>query len=130
MCQNIPENYNKRERKDLNHLLSILCGKLKQKMPDSLLAREVPQMPSKPPGSTDGNGQFSPTLHDASEKLIPPPEEDDSWRANFLLKEQIDFEEIEQKCASNQYRVADEFRADCQLIVHDMVIYHGGKNGV
>ena len=39
----------------------------------------------------------------------------------------MDFDEIESKCGSNQYRIVDEFRADCQLIVHNVVIFHGGK---
>ena len=38
----------------------------------------------------------------------------------------MDFDEIESKCGSNQYRIVDEFRADCQLIVHNVVIFHGG----
>ena len=38
----------------------------------------------------------------------------------------MDFDEIESKCSSNQYRIVDEFRADCQLIVHNVVIFHGG----
>ena len=38
----------------------------------------------------------------------------------------MDFEEIEAKCTSNQYRIVDEFRADCQLMVHNVVIFHGG----
>jgi len=42
----------------------------------------------------------------------------------------MDFEEIEAKCTSNQYRIVDEFRADCQLMVHNVVIFHGGKLGI
>ena len=39
----------------------------------------------------------------------------------------MDFDEIESKCSSSQYRIVDEFRADCQLIVHNVVIFHGGN---
>jgi hypothetical protein len=35
---------------------------------------------------------------------------------------------MEAKCNSNQYRIAEEFRADAQLIVHNTVIFHGGKS--
>ena len=52
-------------------------------------------------------------------------ENDDSWRINFLLKQRMDFDEIAAKCHSNQYRIVEEFRADCQLIVHNVVIFHG-----
>jgi hypothetical protein len=33
---------------------------------------------------------------------------------------------MEAKCNSSQYRIAEEFRADAQLIVHNIVIFHGG----
>ena len=42
----------------------------------------------------------------------------------------MDFEEIEAKCTSNQYRIVDEFRADCQLMVHNVVIFHGGIQSI
>ena len=34
---------------------------------------------------------------------------------------------MEQKCNSNHYRIPEEFRVDAQLIVHNIVIFHGGK---
>ena len=46
--QSIPDAPNtRRDRKDLNHLLRILCRKLKDKLPDKLLLREVPLQPKK-----------------------------------------------------------------------------------
>ena len=45
----------------------------------------------------------------------------------LLVGFQVDFDEMESKCSSNQYRIAEEFRADAQLIVHNIVIYHGGE---
>ena len=43
ILQKIPETTtNKRERKDLNHLLSLCVKKIRGKMPDNLLEREVP----------------------------------------------------------------------------------------
>ena len=33
----------KRDRRDLNHLLSLTCQKLRAKMPDDLLYREAPE---------------------------------------------------------------------------------------
>ena len=35
--------------------------------------------------------------------------------------------DVDVKSSSCQYRVLDEFKADVQLIVHNIVIYHGGK---
>lgn len=34
---------------------------------------------------------------------------------------------MERKCSTLQYRIQEEFRADAQLIVHNIVIYHGGR---
>ena len=129
---------NKRERKDLNHLLSLTCKKLRSKMPANLLFRERPELkaqeakddllkvdgtPPPPPPGCGGSTPSTPAF-DGTRKL---DENDDSWRVNFLLKEMMDFDEIAKKCSTNQYRIVDEFRADCQLIVHNVVIYHGGS---
>ena len=57
----------------------------------------------------------------------PSAEDDESWRAKFLLKEVMDFDLMDHKCSTNQYRILEEFRADAQLIVHNTVIFHGGE---
>lgn len=40
----------------------------------------------------------------------------------------MDFEEIAKKCSSNEYRIVEEFKADCQLLVHNVAIFHGGRH--
>ena len=69
---------------------------------------------------------------------------EEKWRAKFLLKRQIDLEEVDTrenasfgfdfpsfgfqvlvKCQTQQYRVVEEYKADVQNIVHNVVIYHG-----
>ena len=50
---------------------------------------------------------------------------EEKWRAKFLLKRQIDLEEVLVKCQTQQYRVVEEYKADVQNIVHNVVIYHG-----
>ena len=50
---------------------------------------------------------------------------EEKWRAKFLLKRQIDLEEVMAKCQTQQYRVVEEYKADVQNIVHNVVIYHG-----
>lgn len=35
--------------------------------------------------------------------------------------------DVDVKSSSCQYRVLDEFKADVQLIVHNIIIYHGGR---
>lgn len=34
---------------------------------------------------------------------------------------------MEKKALKNRYRSLEQFRADAQTIVHNVVIYHGGK---
>ena len=77
-------------------------------------------------GGGGGEGDpMSPKLDDKK-----PEPEDDRWRAKFLLKEPMDFDMMEHKCQSNQYRIVEEFRADALLIVHNTVIYHGGHSNM
>lgn len=151
IMQKVPEvaTVNKRERKDLNHLLLLGVQKLREKMPGNLMAREPPasarnsfELPERPPkkqkeyeekmkqmqedGGGGGEGDpMSPKLDDKK-----PEPEDDRWRAKFLLKEPMDFDMMEHKCQSNQYRIVEEFRADALLIVHNTVIYHGGHSNM
>lgn len=137
--QKVPESQNKRERKDLNQLLKLCVRKLREKMSAPLLARDPPQVAAK---SVFEPSDTKPVLNQPNrppQELLQSPggntsstengakkmEDDDTWRARFLLKVQIDFDEMEQKCNTFEYRIAEEFRADAQLIVHNTVIYHG-----
>ena len=45
----------------------------------------------------------------------------------FFLWSQISLQDVDVKSSSNQYRIVEEFKADVQLIVHNIVIYHGGE---
>jgi len=146
IMQKVPEvTTNKRERKDLNQLLLLCVTKLREKMPGNLMAREPPasarnsfELPERPPKKQkeyeeqmkkqqeDGGGEpMSPKVDEKK-----PEPEDDRWRAKFLLKEPMDFDMMEHKCQSNQYRIVEEFRADALLIVHNTVIYHGGHSNM
>ena len=55
---------------------------------------------------------------------------EEKWRAKFLLKRHIDLEEVMGKCRTAQYRILEEFKADIQNIVHNVVIYHGAHSGM
>ena len=77
----------------------------------------------------DGGGEGDPMSPKLDGDKKPEPE-DDRWRAKFLLKEPMDFDMMEHKCQSNQYRIVEEFRADALLIVHNTVIYHGGHSNM
>ena len=110
MFQALPDCSNKRERKDLNHLLSVLNRKLRDKLPQAatiaqIVARDVPQpakaMIKQPqpvnqsinngnqssPGTPPGNHQqIQEDTTPNSRKFFKP---DESWRATFLLKHQV-----------------------------------------
>lgn len=47
---------------------------------------------------------------------------EEKWRAKFLLKRHIDLDEVIGKCGTYQYRVLDEYKADIQNIVHNVVV--------
>jgi len=145
IMQKVPEvTINKKERKDLNHLLLLCVAKLEEKMPGkNLMAREPPasarnsfELPERPPKKQKEYEEKMKQQQDEGEgdgekgddKKAEP--EDDRWRAKFLLKEPMDFEMMEHKCQSSQYRIVEEFRADALLIVHNTVIYHGGHSNM
>ena len=151
VIQGLPATFNKRERKDLNHLLGLLAKKLSEKMSPNFMTREVPQPIHKnvfEPGGTSAAAAAAAAAgnHERAEQLqalalkhqqeeeqrienFRKSEREETWRASFLLKEQIDMPQVEQKCLTNQYRLLEEFKSDIQLIVHNCVIYHGGKKG-
>lgn len=39
----------------------------------------------------------------------------------------MDLNTMEKKAQKNKYKSLEQFRADAQTIVHNVVIYHGGK---
>lgn len=50
----------------------------------------------------------------------------DLWRVDYLIYRPMDLRTMELKASNNQYRSLQEFRADAETIVHNVVIYHGG----
>lgn len=83
------------DREDLNTLLSYTCLRLKDKVCGS---RELHKMPSS---------------------------EDENWRHGYLIYEKMDLLTMEEKTQENSYTRLEEFQADAQTIVHNVVIYYG-----
>lgn len=54
-------------------------------------------------------------------------DEEDKWRVSYLIYYPMDLLTMEKKAKSKQYRSVEEFQSDAQMIVHNVVIYHGGK---
>jgi len=129
--QGISADYNKKERRDLNILLQLTASRLKEKMPQNILSREPPP-PAKNPYLTSDRkatvgegGQINTADREAFASFG-----EEKWRARFLLKRQIDLDEVAGKCSTSQYRILEEFKADIQNIVHNCVIYHGVHSGM
>lgn len=108
----IPTDYNKEERTDLNNTLIQTTARLKIKMPDNIKSKD-PHPPRKSRGGRESLKS-----------------DDHEFRAKFLLKRHIDLEEVMEKCRTAQYRIVEEFKADIQNIVHNVVIYHGAHSGM
>lgn len=56
-----------------------------------------------------------------------PPTEEEKWRHTLLIYEQIDLTIIEDKTQDNVYKRVEEFQADAQTLVHNIVLYYGGN---
>jgi hypothetical protein len=50
----------------------------------------------------------------------------DLWRVEYLIYRPMDLHTMEVKAYTNKYHSLQEFRADAETIVHNVVIYHGG----
>lgn len=83
------------KKDDLNLLLGYACLRLKEK------------------------GYYSRELH----KM--PLTDEEKWRHNFLIFEQMDLTMIEDKTQENVYKRIEDFQADAQTLVHNIVLYYG-----
>ena len=123
----------------------MTTNRLREKMPSSILTRQPPP-PAKNPfltsdrKATIGENSFrNIPFHNVQSSFVTGEGGEinsadreafasfgeEKWRAKFLLKRQIDLEEVLVKCQTQQYRVVEEYKADVQNIVHNVVIYHG-----
>nr|CAD7201040.1 unnamed protein product [Timema douglasi] len=52
-------------------------------------------------------------------------DDEDAWRVNYLIYQPMDLHTMDCKAQNKKYRTLEEFQADAQTIVHNVVIYHG-----
>nr|CAD7452443.1 unnamed protein product [Timema tahoe] len=52
-------------------------------------------------------------------------DDEDAWRVNYLIYQPMDLRTMDCKAQNKKYRTLEEFQADAQTIVHNVVIYHG-----
>jgi hypothetical protein len=96
------------------------------------------QIPNKNSYISDRSGALSQLAQQrrASSSSIPSDQpggltlvtdEADVWRVNYLIFRPMDLRTMETKASKNKYCSLQEFRADAETIVHNVVIYHGGR---
>jgi len=54
-------------------------------------------------------------------------DETEAWRTYLLIAREMNLTIVEEKIDRHRYRLLEEFHADCLNILHNMVIYNGGK---
>lgn len=108
------------KRSKLNRLLGHPLAKLKSKYPLTLKDQRLP-----PPNK---NILVSDRIAQAlNPPALPPPDESDQWRSYLLIAREMNLTIVEEKIDRHRYRLLEEFHADCLNILHNMVIYNGGK---
>jgi hypothetical protein len=95
------------------------------------------QVPSKNSYISDRSGALSQLAQQrrASSGSIPSDhpgglnwvmDDADLWRVDYLIYRPMDLRTMEIKASNNKYHSLQEFRADAETVVHNVVIYHGG----
>ena len=97
--------------------------KIKERLPMNLLERVI-TAPS-PKFVSDRSNQPS-GGHGRSEGLNGPAASE-PWRAQLLLHHHMDVNTMKQKTRDMRYKTPFDFEIDAMTIVHNVVIYHGGK---
>nr|CAD7396322.1 unnamed protein product [Timema poppensis] len=112
-------------RRELNHLLGFTCSRLKERLPVVITERQVP---SKQLYISDRAASSAAALQRRSDPSLGikwVTDDEDSWRVNYLIYQPMDLHTMDCKAQNKKYRTLEEFQADAQTIVHNVVIYHG-----
>jgi hypothetical protein len=113
--------------------MGVYWGLLLQ-LPATITDRQVPSKNSYISDRTGALNQLAQQRR-ASSSSIPSDQpgglkwvtdDADLWRVDYLIYRPMDLRTMEIKASNNKYRSLQEFRADAETIVHNVVIYHGG----
>lgn len=104
------------DKTDLNHILNFTCGHLKAKLPPEITNRTI--VFDNTPVVTPPGGFSGPTWVSEGE---------DSWRPGILIKHHMDLSIMDRKTKHREYNNLAEFEADAHNIMHNIILYHGGK---
>ncbi|KAK7791097.1 hypothetical protein R5R35_000516 [Gryllus longicercus] len=117
------DNKFKIKRRQLNHLLGFTCVRLKERLPATITERQVIMKNAYLSDRSMAQTQLQQRRSDATGKSVN--DESEKWRVNYLIYRPMDLQTMEEKASNNKYRHLEEFQADAQTIVHNVVIYHG-----
>lgn len=118
------DNKFKIKRRQLNHLLGFTCVRLKERLPATITERQVIMKNAYLSDRSLAQSQLkNRSCIDPNAKSLN--EESEKWRVNYLIYRPMDLQTMEEKATNNKYRHLEEFQADAQTIVHNVVIYHG-----
>ncbi|XP_054271302.1 zinc finger MYND domain-containing protein 11 isoform X2 [Macrosteles quadrilineatus] len=113
------------KKSQLNRLLRLTIRRLKQRLPMSLTERHVLCNASATPYIYERQGNIRRPSSELPSTIKWVNDDKDIWRQDFLLYRPMDLQMMEAKAQANKYEHLEEFKADAQTIVHNVVIYHG-----
>lgn len=122
MCETRDESF-EIKKSQLNRLLTFTCNHLKQRMPGSITDRPV--VPIQAPYVTDRLTAARRPSSEVPSNLKWFTDDKDEWRKEYLIYRYMDLPMMEAKADAGKYEHLEQFRADAQTIVHNVVILHG-----
>uniref|UniRef100_A0A1B6CUA8 MYND-type domain-containing protein n=1 Tax=Clastoptera arizonana TaxID=38151 RepID=A0A1B6CUA8_9HEMI len=115
------------KKSQLNRLLVFTCSKLKSKLPVPLMERQVPCSTTYISDRTVSVRRPSAEVLNNLKWML---DEKETWRQDYLIYRHMDLQTMEAKADTGKYEHLEEFKADAQTIVHNVVIFHGVHSNV
>lgn len=113
------------KKSQLNRLLKYTATKMKDRLPVALTDRQPPSNTSYLSERFAIQGQVKSPSIDVPSNFKWILNDKEEWRVDYLIYRPIDLHIMESKADCGKYEHLEEFRADIQTIVHNVVIYHG-----
>ncbi|XP_039278814.1 zinc finger MYND domain-containing protein 11 [Nilaparvata lugens] len=124
MCEERDQSF-EIKKSQLNRLLRCTCNHMKQRMPGCITDR--PTVPIVTPHVTDRWASATPrrSASEVPNSFKWVTDDKDEWRTDYLIHRYMDLPMMQSKAESGKYEYLEEFKADAQTVVHNVVILHG-----
>ncbi|CAH0771755.1 unnamed protein product [Bemisia tabaci] len=130
--QTATEGPQKIKKSTLNRLLRYTCLHLKEKLPVPITERQILTNPTY--SSSDRVISVNPLRRSSTTEVSNSSkwvlDEDNKWRIESLIYVPMDLQMMKNKASRKEYNCQEEFRADAQTLVHNVVIYHGVHSSI